>query len=179
MPKIFPLPCQTGTTDSPFPQKFSELIRIPSDNIFGITQEHQLFSRIINHLFMKKETEFEPALRQVISQTFIDTPAPRKTRYRIIHPDLNTLKNAEDNLSIVLCVSERKTRLELATPTLARLCSTTELLPHLATRIRFELTISAVTGRHVRPLHHRAASYLISISITPCFVNNLSASYRH
>ena len=64
---------------------------------------------------MKKETEFEPALRQVISQTFIDTPAPRKTRYRIIHPDLNTLKNAEDNLSIVLCVSERKTRLELAT----------------------------------------------------------------
>lgn len=54
---------------------------------------------------MKKETEFEPALRQVISQTFIDTPAPRKTRYRIIHPDLNTLKNAEDNLSIVLCVS--------------------------------------------------------------------------
>ena len=124
LPKIFPLPCQTGTTDSPFPQKFSELIRIPSDNIFGITQEHQLFSRIINHLFMKKETEFEPALRQVISQTFIDTPAPRKTRYRIIHPDLNTLKNAEDNLSIVLCVSERKTRLELATPTLARLCST-------------------------------------------------------
>ena len=61
---------------------------------------------------MKKETEFEPALRQVISQTFIDTPAPRKTRYRIIHPDLNTLKNAEDNLSIVLCVSERKTRLD-------------------------------------------------------------------
>ena len=60
---------------------------------------------------MKKETEFEPALRQVISQTFIDTPAPRKTRYRIIHPDLNTLKNAEDNLSIVLCVSERKTGL--------------------------------------------------------------------
>ena len=49
---------------------------------------------------MKKETEFEPALRQVISQTFIDTPAPRKTRYRIIHPDLNTLKNAEDNLSV-------------------------------------------------------------------------------
>ena len=72
---------------------------------------------------MKKEIEFEPALRQVISQTFIDTPAPRKTRYRIIRPDLNTLKNAEDNLSIVLCVSERKTRLELATPTLARLCS--------------------------------------------------------
>ena len=72
---------------------------------------------------MKKETEFEPALRQVISQTFIDTPAPRKTRYRIIHPDLNTLKNAEDNLSIVLCVSERKTRLDLATPTLARLRS--------------------------------------------------------
>lgn len=65
---------------------------------------------------MKKETEFEPALRQVISQTFIDTPAPRKTRYRIIHPDLNTLKNAEDNLSIVLCVSERKTGLDPVFP---------------------------------------------------------------
>ena len=30
----------------------------------------------------------------------------------------------------------------------------------MATRIRFELTISAVTGRHVRPLHHRAARKL-------------------
>ena len=46
---------------------------------------------------MKKETEFEPALRQVISQTFIDTPAPRKTRYRIIHPDLNTLRFRAEN----------------------------------------------------------------------------------
>ena len=80
---------------------------------------------------------------------------------------------------------ERKTRLELATPTLARWCSTTELLPHLwcsgtelnrrhgdfqspalptelpeqlATPIRFELTIFAVTGRHVKPLHHGAVS---------------------
>ena len=82
---------------------------------------------------------------------------------------------------------ERKTRLELATPTLARWCSTTELLPHLwcsgtelnrrhgdfqspalptelpeqlATPIRFELTIFAVTGRHVKPLHHGAVSPL-------------------
>mgnify|MGYP001039215055 FL=1 len=61
---------------------------------------------------MKKEIEFEPALRQVISQTFIDTPAPRKTRYRIIRPDLNTLKNAEDNLSIIsfLLGAENETR---------------------------------------------------------------------
>ena len=29
-----------------------------------------------------------------------------------------------------VAIMERKTRLELATPTLARLCSTTELLPH-------------------------------------------------
>ena len=28
----------------------------------------------------------------------------------------------------------------------------------MATRIRFELTIFAVTGRHVRPLHHRAGN---------------------
>ncbi len=48
-------------------------------------------------------------------------------------------------------IMERKTGLEPATPTLARWCSTTELLPQLATRIRFELTISAVTGRHVNP----------------------------
>ena len=81
---------------------------------------------------------------------------------------------------------ERKTRLELATPTLARWCSTTELLPHwwcsgtelnrrhgdfqspalptelpehLATPIRFELTIFAVTGRHVKPLHHGAICF--------------------
>ena len=81
---------------------------------------------------------------------------------------------------------ERKTRLELATPTLARWCSTTELLPHwwcsgtelnrrhgdfqspalptelperMATPIRFELTIFAVTGRHVKPLHHGAICF--------------------
>ena len=45
----------------------------------------------------------------------------------------------------------------------------------VATRIRFELTISAVTGRHVRPLHHRAASYLISIYITSLFVKIFSS----
>ncbi len=32
----------------------------------------------------------------------------------------------------------------------------------VATRIRFELTISAVTGRHVRPLHHRAVWWAIT-----------------
>ena len=80
---------------------------------------------------------------------------------------------------------ERKTRFELATLALARRCSTAELLPHtwclraesncrhedfqssalptelprrvkLATLNGFEPSISAVTGRHVRPLHHRA-----------------------
>ncbi len=40
----------------------------------------------------------------------------------------------------------------------------------MATRIRFELTIFAVTGRHVRPLHHRAATYFISISGIALFV---------
>ena len=34
---------------------------------------------------------------------------------------------------------ERKTRLELATPTLARWCSTTELFPHLEATFRIEL----------------------------------------
>ena len=67
-------------------------------------------------------------------------------------------------------IVERKTGLEPATPTLARWCSTTELLPHMATRIRFELTISAVTGRHVRPLHHRAARYFNSIPAKSFFV---------
>ncbi len=48
----------------------------------------------------------------------------------------------------------------------------TELPRHmkLATRIRFELTISAVTGRHVRPLHHRAARYFNSIPAGSFFV---------
>ena len=93
-------------------------------------------------------------------------------------------------LTAWLCrhIMERKTRLELATPTLARWCSTTELLPHwwcsgtelnrrhgdfqspalptelpeqnMATPIGFEPTIFAVTGRHVKPLHHGAVSYL-------------------
>ncbi len=72
-------------------------------------------------------------------------------------------------------IVERKTGLEPATPTLARWCSTTELLPHMATRIRFELTISAVTGRHVRPLHHRAARYFDSIPIQRIFVKPFSA----
>ena len=36
---------------------------------------------------------------------------------------------------------ERKTRLELATPTLARWCSTTELFPHLEATFRIELKI--------------------------------------
>ena len=54
---------------------------------------------------------------------------------------------------------ERKTRLELATPTLARWCSTTELLPHeVATRRGLEPLTSAVTGRHSNQLNYRAVS---------------------
>ena len=51
---------------------------------------------------------------------------------------------------------ERKTRFELATPSLARRCSTSELFPHLATRMGLEPTTSAVTGRHSNQLNHRA-----------------------
>ena len=36
---------------------------------------------------------------------------------------------------------ERKTRLELATPTLARWCSTTELLPHVSCSVSEHLNI--------------------------------------
>ena len=104
---------------------------------------------------------------------------------------------------------ERKTRFELATPALARRCSTTELFPHtwcprtesncrhkdfqsfalptelprqiiffeanyffrdkkMATPIRFELTIFAVTGRHVNRYttgpQYRCFRYSIIIS---------------
>ena len=34
--------------------------------------------------------------------------------------------------------------------------------PNMATPIRFELTIFAVTGRHVKPLHHGAISHISS-----------------
>ena len=78
---------------------------------------------------------------------------------------------------------ERKTRFELATPSLARRCSTTELFPQygasaqnrtvdtrifspllyqlsyrgvMATRMGLEPTTSAVTGRHSNQLNHRA-----------------------
>ena len=123
-------------------------------------------------------------IRGILSPLRLPVPPPRQVTLKKYGG--GTQNRTGDKGFADLCLTawlcrhmERKTGLEPATPTLARLCSTTELLPHLATRIRFELTISAVTGRHVRPLHHRAASYLISISITPCFVNNLSASYRH
>ena len=98
---------------------------------------------------------------------------------------------------------ERKTRLELATPTLARWCSTTELLPHLwcsgtelnrrhgdfqspalptelpeqlATPIRFELTIFAVTGRHVKPLHH-GATFFRSFEVASVFLSASNKNY--
>ena len=79
---------------------------------------------------------------------------------------------------------ERETRFELATPALARRCSTAELFPHndgasgqnrtvdtrifspllyrlsyrgiMATRIGLEPTTSAVTGRHSNRLNYRA-----------------------
>ena len=79
---------------------------------------------------------------------------------------------------------ERETRFELATPALARRCSTAELFPHIngasgqnrtvdtrifspllyqlsyrgkmATRMGLEPTTSAVTGRHSNQLNHRA-----------------------
>ena len=55
------------------------------------------------------------------------------------------------------------TRFELATLALARRCSTTEPHPHIcfikfimATRMGFEPTTSAVTGRHSNQLNYRA-----------------------
>ena len=65
---------------------------------------------------------------------------------------------ADPCLTAWLCrhFMERKTRLELATPTLARWCSTTELFPHLATRMGVEPMTSAVTGRHSNQLNYRA-----------------------
>ena len=98
---------------------------------------------------------------------------------------------------------ERKTRLELATPTLARWCSTTELLPHLwcsgtelnrrhgdfqspalptelpeqlAPPIRFELTIFAVTGRHVKPLHP-GATFFRSFEAASVFLSASNKNY--
>ena len=60
-------------------------------------------------------------------------------------------------------IVERMTRFELATLALARRCSTTEPHPHIyfikfimATRMGFEPTTSAVTGRHSNQLNYRA-----------------------
>ena len=61
---------------------------------------------------------------------------------------------ADPGLTTWLCRRlERKTGLGPATPTLARWCSTTELLPQnkMATRMGLEPMISAVTGRHSKP----------------------------
>ena len=87
---------------------------------------------------------------------------------------------------------ERKTRFELATPALARRCSTAELFPHvmvpqdrielsthgfsvhcstdwateatMATPIRFELTIFAVTGRHVN--RYTTGPFFLCVSLS-------------
>ncbi len=40
-------------------------------------------------------------------------------------------KNQFNYIKVKIRLMERETRFELATPTLARLCSTTELFPHL------------------------------------------------
>ena len=94
---------------------------------------------------------------------------------------------------------ERKTRFELATPTLARWCSTTELLPlkngasaqnrtadtgifspllyqlsyrgMLATQDGLEPTISAVTGRHSNQLNYWAVATLHLLSCVADFVS--------
>ncbi len=60
---------------------------------------------------------------------------------------------------------ERKTRFELATPSLARRCSTTELFPQLATRMGLEPTTSAVTGRHSNQLNHRANCQTMCLTV--------------
>ena len=64
---------------------------------------------------------------------------------------------------------ERKTRFELATPSLARRCSTTELFPQMATRMGLEPTTSAVTGRHSNQLNHRAIRHL-SVCLTVIYI---------
>ena len=99
---------------------------------------------------------------------------------------IEVLQTSALPLGYVATKMERKTRFELATLALARRCSTAELLPlkwclraesncrhedfqssalptelprrKMATPKGFEPSISAVTGRHVRPLHHGAAS---------------------
>ena len=70
-----------------------------------------------------------------------------------------------DALPLNYTPMERKTRLELATPTLARLCSTTELFPLLATQDGLEPTISAVTGRHSNRLNYWAMRYHLTDSL--------------
>ena len=64
---------------------------------------------------------------------------------------------------------ERKTRFELATPSLARRCSTAELFPQMATRMGLEPTTSAVTGRHSNQLNHRAIRHL-SVCLTVIYI---------
>ena len=68
-----------------------------------------------------------------------------------------------------LCM-ERKTRFELATPSLARRCSTTELFPQMATWTGLEPVTSAVTGRHSNQLNHQAVQHNFFVIVSDRYI---------
>ena len=71
----------------------------------------------------ERKTRLEPTLRAGIFANYIYTPDPWKGRLGSLVQ--NRVPSTEKgNLSAAFLFVERKTRLELATPTLARLCST-------------------------------------------------------
>ncbi len=140
----------------------------------------------------RNRTGTKLTLRGILSPLRLPVPPPRQDGIKPPLPGAGVSMEAAPRIELGIkvlqtsalplgyaAIVERKTGLEPATPTLARWCSTTELLPHMATRIRFELTISAVTGRHVRPLHHRAARYFNSIPMRNRFVKRFPSAERN
>ena len=114
---------------------------------------------------------------------------------------IKVLQTSALPLGYVALKMERKTRFELATPSLARRCSTAELFPHgasaqnrtvdtrifspllyqlsyrgeLATWTGLEPVTSAVTGRHSNQLNHQAVSQLQEVLYS--FMGTLSTTF--
>ena len=139
----------------------------------------------------RNRTGTDITIRGILSPLRLPVPPLRQTKQKLeatprIELGIKVLQTSALPLGYVALKMERKTRFELATPSLARRCSTAELFPHgasaqnrtvdtrifspllyqlsyrgeLATWMGLEPTTSAVTGRHSNQLNHQAVSQL-------------------